>query len=198
MSEKSRTPPTAVAAGVPNQPADWPAALALHERWLRLAVVARLEERDAVEEVMQEVALATLSSRSTPSKLANVGAWLYQLAVRQALLYRRKQGRRHRLELRHAAIEPAEKVSPEADPLSWLIKTERLQLVREALTRLPPRDAEIMLLKYAENSTAAQISDRLAISVSAVEARLHRARARLRAELARAEIAEVTNKADES
>ena len=44
-----------------NQPAiDWQAALTQHERWLRTVVLARLREPQAVDEVMQEVALAAV------------------------------------------------------------------------------------------------------------------------------------------
>ena len=69
-------------------PVDWAAKLAEHDRWLRTIVLARLGERQAVDEVMQEVALAAVAQRAPLSDLARVGAWLYRLAVRQALLYR--------------------------------------------------------------------------------------------------------------
>ena len=55
--------------------------------------------------------------------------------------------------------------------------------VREAMLRLPKRDAEILLLKYEEDWSYQALADHLGISHSAVEARLHRARQRLRDEL---------------
>ena len=36
----------------------------------------------------------------------------------------------------------------EPDPLDWLLADERKAMVRQALAKLPPRDAEILLLKY--------------------------------------------------
>ncbi|MDG2012959.1 MAG: sigma-70 family RNA polymerase sigma factor, partial [Pirellulaceae bacterium] len=59
----------------------------------------------------------------------------------------------------------------------------RQRQVRYAIRQMRPADAEILLLKYAQNWNYHKIADHLGISHSAVEARLHRARARLRKEL---------------
>ena len=70
------------------------------------------------------------------------------------------------------------------DPLGWLLADERRRLVRVGLARLRKRDAEILMLKYTEDWSYRQIADHLGVSHSAVEARLHRARARMRTALA--------------
>ena len=164
----------------PDRRIDWAAALAEHGRWLRVAILARVGDRHAAEEVLQEVALAAVAQRSPLLDPAKLPAWLHRLAVRQALLYRRGRGRRRRLIERHAE-RPR---SPEtADPLGWLLENERAAIVRAALDRLPRRDAEILMLKYAEDWTYRQLADHLGLSVPAVEARLHRARRKLRSEL---------------
>ena len=72
---------------------DWSAILPAHERWLRGVITSRLHERQAVDEVMQEVALAAVAQRSPVLDPRRVIGWLYRLAVRQSLLYRRKAGR---------------------------------------------------------------------------------------------------------
>jgi RNA polymerase sigma-70 factor (ECF subfamily) len=160
---------------------DWAATLAEHDRWLRTAVFARLGERQAVDEVMQEVALAAVAQRAPLQDPSRVGPWLYRLAVRLVLLYRRRCGRQRRLLDRYAqARGQACEATVSADPLDWLIRAERVHLVRQALTRLPRRDAEILLLKYTEDWSYRELASRLGISESAVEARLHRARQRLR------------------
>ena len=64
-------------------------------------------------------------------------------------------------------------------------KQEQRQLVRQALASLSPRDAEIMLLKYTEGWSYRQLAEHLGISTSAIEARLHRAREKMRRALAR-------------
>ena len=62
--------------------------------------------------------------------------------------------------------------------------------MRLAVKRLPRRDAEILLLKYTEDWSYRDLAERLGISESAVEARLYRARQRLRGELAALDVAE--------
>lgn len=164
---------------------DWQAALAEHDRWLRSVLTARLGERQAVDDVMQEVALAAVEQRAPLNDPAKVAPWLYRLAVTQALLYRRRMGRRRKLTEGYAErVRPSEAESRTVDPLAWLVTDERRKFVRVALEKLPARDAEILLLKYGEDWSYHEIAARLGIGHSAVETRLHRARRRLRAELA--------------
>lgn len=163
---------------------DWQAALAEHDRWLRTVVRARLGEPQAVDEVMQEISLAAVEGRSPLADPAKVAPWLYRLAVIQSLLYRRRQGRRRKLTDRYTQRHrPSERDCREMDPLDWLLAEERRDQVRTAVARLPRRDAEILLLKYTEDWSYRDLAEHLGISQSAVEARLHRARKRLRAEL---------------
>ncbi|HVX14500.1 MAG TPA: sigma-70 family RNA polymerase sigma factor [Pirellulales bacterium] len=163
---------------------DWPAVLAEHDRWLRTVLFARLGDRQAVDDVMQEVALAAVEQKAPLLDASRVSPWLYRLAVTQSLLYRRRMGRRRKLTEGYArSVRPSESDSRTADPLAWLLADERQKLVRKALARLPTRDAEILLLKYGEDWNYHEIAERLGIGHSAVEARLHRARRRLRQEL---------------
>ena len=74
--------------------------------------------------------------------------------------------------------------------MGWLLADERRRLVRTALARLPRPDAEILLLKYTEDWSYADLADHLGITQSAVQARLHRARKRMRHELAALEVVE--------
>ena len=116
---------------------------------------------------------------------AKVAPWLYRLAVRQSLLYRRKQGRGRKLIDRYAQrCRPSEADNRQADPLDWLLSEERRTQVRAAVSRIPKRDAEILMLKYTEDWSYRALAEHLGVSESAVETRLHRARGRLRTELA--------------
>ena len=161
-------------------PIDWQAALSHHDRWLRTVVLARLQEPQAVDDVMQEVAMAAVRQAAPLADVAKLAPWLYQLAVRQSLLYRRKCGRRRRLEGRTWELQPRTTREPPAQPLGWLLASERRDLVRRALDLLPARDAQILLLKYTEDWNYHQIAAHLGCSHAAVETRLHRARQRMR------------------
>ena len=85
---------------------------------------------------------------------------------------------------RYADRQVARAPDPAPSPLGWLLHDEQRSLVQRALLRLPPRDADLLILKYAEGWTARELADRLGLKTAAIEARLHRARLRLRAELA--------------
>jgi RNA polymerase sigma factor (sigma-70 family) len=171
---------------------DWQAALAEHDRWLRMVVRARLGEWQAVDEIMQEVSLAAVAQRAPLADASKIAPWLYRLAVTQVLLYRRKHGRRRNLVDRYARdTQPTEVDRRTVDPLDWLLADERGRSVRAALATLPARDAEILLLKYAEDWSYHEIARHLGISHSAVEARLHRARQRLREGLTARNVIEV-------
>jgi RNA polymerase sigma factor (sigma-70 family) len=170
---------------------DWQTILPQHDRWLRTIVFARLRDRDAVEEVMQEVALAAVRQAAPIQDVNKVAPWLYRLAIHQVLLYRRKMGRRRKLLNRYVTRSPADGDSADADPLAWLLADERRGLIRKALEKLPERDADILILKYTEDWSYHQIAKQLGVSHSAVEARLHRARKKLREELAASQVIEV-------
>src|SRR5215467_10568541 len=138
MSEPSGMPTTEPEAA---SALDWGATLAVHDRWLRRVVASRLGEPQAVDEVMQDVALAAIAQHAPLHNPARVAVWLYRLAVRHVLIYRRKTGRRRGLVDRYAARTELNPLDPAPSPLAWLVRDERQQLVQDALRRLPPRDA---------------------------------------------------------
>jgi RNA polymerase sigma-70 factor (ECF subfamily) len=163
---------------------DWPRLLAQNDRWLRTVVAVRLGEPQAIDEVMQEVALAAVRQHAPISDPEKAAPWLYRLAIRQTLLYRRKQGRRRKLIDRVAERNrPTEADNRDPNPLVYLLAEERRSQVREAMTRLGRRDAEILMLKYIEDWSYHELAAHLGVSESAVETRLHRARQRLRKQL---------------
>jgi RNA polymerase sigma-70 factor (ECF subfamily) len=161
---------------------DWPALLARHQRWLRTAVFARLRELEGVDDVMQAVAVAALRQQAPLLDFSKAAPWLYRLAIWQTLQYRRRAGRVRKLTENYALAAGHHQES--VDPLAWLLMDERRELTRAALERLPRQDAEILLLKYTENWSYNELAEHLGISASAVQTRLHRARGRMRRELA--------------
>jgi RNA polymerase sigma-70 factor (ECF subfamily) len=183
MSEPNRMP-TTEAATASAAALDWGATLAVHESWLRRVVASRLGEPQAVDEVMQDVALAAVAQHAPLHNPARVAVWLYRLAVRHVLIYRRKTGRRRALVDRYAARRGPGEIDAAPSPLGWLVRDERQKLVQDAVSRLAPRDAELLILKYTEDFSARELAERLGVAIATIEARLHRARLRLRAVLA--------------
>jgi RNA polymerase sigma-70 factor (ECF subfamily) len=119
---------------------------------------------------------------------SGVSAWLYRVAVRQALLQRRRAARADRRVAEHARRAEAAERNGAGDPLRWLLAGEEAELVHEALLRLSSRDRELLLLKYTEDWSCKELSAHLGIRVTTVETRLFRARERLRRELSRVDI----------
>jgi RNA polymerase sigma-70 factor (ECF subfamily) len=182
-SEPAPDSAIAASAGV-----NWVAAVDEHRRWLRTVVLARVGEPAAADDVMQEIATAAITKGHQLRDPTRVAPWLYRLAIMTALQYRRRQGRRRKLIERFVERSPpTDADTRERDPLHWLLADERKSLVRAALKQLPKRDAEILLLKHTEDWSYRELADKLGLSESAVEARLHRARQKMRRVLTNAD-----------
>ncbi len=154
--------------------------LSQHEPWLRTAVHSRLGNSDEVDEVMQEVALAAANQAAKNGQVDRIGPWLYRVALKQVMLFRRKAGRRRRL------IQSAQNRfngNTQPCPLQFLLSQERQQLVRKAIGTISDLDRQLLMLKYVDGLTYGQIAERLGVTASAVQSRLHRARALMRQRL---------------
>jgi RNA polymerase sigma factor (sigma-70 family) len=173
---------------------DWPLELQRHSRWLRSVLVVRSREAGIVEELFQEVALTALRDGHAVKDEQKAAPWLYRVAVRQALMHRRRMGRERRrmstLTEQSSALGHDERST---DPLAWLLADERNQLIRQAVDTIPGKDAEILLLKYSENWSYRQIAEHLGVSEQAVDSRLHRARHKLRSQLSQLQVIEVSS-----
>ncbi|WP_437185653.1 RNA polymerase sigma factor [Planctomicrobium sp. SH668] len=171
---------------------DWLAGLRENEPWLRRVIYNRVGDRDVVDDVMQEISLAITRPEIRPKESQRLSSWLYQVAVRQAYLYRRKMGRqrRHFAPASNASVDSA--IGHEVDPIHWLMGREHQQGIREALKGLSETDREILMLKYGENWTYQQLADRLGVTVHTIEHRLLRSKKKLRQLLKSAHVEEVT------
>jgi RNA polymerase sigma-70 factor (ECF subfamily) len=161
---------------------DWQRELSEHRRWLTTVLRARGVEVNALDEVLQEVQVAAIKYADRLRDQNKVAPWLYRIAITCALQHRRRLGRGKRLIERYAAEQPEQF---EADPLDWLLADEQRRIVREAVRSLAPRDAELLLLKYTEDWSYRQLAEHMGVTISTIEARLHRAREKMRQAMAR-------------
>ncbi len=162
---------------------DWGRALAAHEGWLRKVILARTGEAQAVDEVYQRVALAAVAQAAPLTDPQKVAPWLHRLAVIQSARYRRSLGRERRALQGFAERRIHLENGHAHGALNWLVARERVDQTQQALARLAGPDAEVLMFKYGERWSYRQIAERLGITERAVDARLARARARLRQEL---------------
>ena len=169
-----------------HPPINWGEAVEQHRGWLATMVHARLADRQAAEDVIQEVALAAISQKSRPEDPAKIGPWLYGIALRKVINHHRINGRRKRLieNAVSAGSIPDEAAVPE--PGAWLIQQESQTATTEAMMKLPPSLREILLLKYTEGWGYQELANHLGVSVKTIEYRLLKARRALRALLEQA------------
>jgi len=185
MDEKQQT-------GIDEQSSDAEflrAAFEEHAPWLRTVVRHRLGEPQAVDDVMQEIAVSVFRQTAPIRDPERVAPWLYRIAVRQTLMYRRTAGRRRKLQNGYADAAITHGPDLESsDPLRWLMSEERESSIRQAIEALPDLDREILMLKYTENWNYKDLAEHLGVTLHTVEYRLLRARKRLRRELAKLDV----------
>lgn len=155
-------------------------------RMTALAVV-----RDAVEaqDVLQEAFFNAWRKLSTFRSDASFGPWVRQIARNCALMRLRSRRRRPEVPL-ESQRQDAEGVRtrPVVDPAplaSADLETAELgRAIAEAAERLPPVWREVFELADHHHLSMREIADRLDVTVPNAKTRLHRARCRLRLELA--------------
>ena len=124
------------------------------------------------EDAVQEALLDAFDLHRSQN-VANWGALLRRLATCRALDLLRKR-------------RPAEPLSPQAaatsaaEPPAVAVASELTQRLREALLRLPPREAEVFSLRYFGELTNEEIAEALNLTTGAVGVALHKARVRLK------------------
>lgn len=155
---------------------------------LRYFAARRLRDRDAAEDVAQEVLRRTLEALRA-GRVENqeaLPAFLFQTARNVCMQWGRSEGRKgrafDRLESQSTEADPAD------DPLAGLISAERREKVRAAFEQLGSGEREVLSLSYVEGLDAAEIATRLHLTAGAVRVRRHRALHRL------AEILDVTKR----
>lgn len=149
-------------------------AFETHQRAVLAYVLRRVSiEADAEDAVADTFAVAWRKVNDLPHE-AEALPWLFAIARRIVANQRRGSGRRLRLGLRLWA-EPRPFANPPIPDSPAL----------DALERVPPDDRELLRLLAWEGLSQAEAGVVLGISANAVAIRLHRARRRFAAELAR-------------
>jgi RNA polymerase sigma-70 factor (ECF subfamily) len=138
--------------------------------------ISLLGDRSAAEDVTALAFERLFRSRSRlDPRRGTARAWLFAIARNAALDELRRRRRRSRL-------EPDLELPGTEDPAEALEDIERRAAVRDALLALPPRDREIVLLKFHGQLSNSELARALGISESNAGTRLYRALTRLREE----------------
>lgn len=172
---------------------NWQTAIESNQPWLRKVLRCRVGDGHAVDDLMQEIALAVFrqadhsnantekQSGTVPDDPNKVAPWLYQLAVRQAANFHRRANRKS--EPKATADLDHVVATTQSEPLDWLLQTEKCNTLETAIEKLEIESREILMLKYTENWSYKQLAQRLGLTEKAVEHRLAKARKLLRQNL---------------
>ena len=146
------------------------------------AYVARrmVGSRDEVPDIVAEVFSVVWRRMGVVPCPPHDRLWLYGVARRTVLDHQRRAARKLRLESRLKANARAEQDSGPIGDSSHL-------RLRSAVERLRPLDREALRLVAWDGLSHAEAAEVLGCSVNAVSLRVHKAKARLKAELAVAE-----------
>lgn len=158
-------------------PTDWPAIIREHGPAAFEAAWRILGNAADTEDAVQDALVDALRIRRRGTVVRNWPALLRHMATCRALdVLRRRRAAR-------LAAPPfaAETVAPGwSQPDAAAVATEQMLLLRQALVRLPQRQAMVFSLRYLGDLTNAEIAEMLDIAPGAVAVALHRARGRLR------------------
>ena len=116
---------------------------------------------------------------------SSFSTWITRIGINSALMILRKKRNSCEVSIDGADnllgnLTTWEPPSPIEDPESQYAQEERSKLLRKAILRLPPVYREIIELRQGKERSLAEIAHSLGITVSAVKARLTRAKSVLR------------------
>lgn len=154
----------------------------------RLFRVARSILRDdaAAEDAVQESYVRAFTHLDRYQPVGAFGAWLTRIAINQSLMLKRRKPLMVSLE--DAEDEIAGQGRSLVDALitpDTSHATGARQLLEQALDALPMRFRTVFMLRMVEQLSTGETAACLAINEATVKTRLHRAQARLRADISR-------------
>lgn len=133
-----------------------------------------LHDGQEARDVVQEVFIKAMREPRLYDADFKIQAWLYR--VTRNLCFNLVRDRRRRDTLLQVGPKPG---TTTLDPLDAVFESERQDEILEAVESLTPDHRDILMLRYYEDLSYAEIADRLGIKLGTVMSRLSRARDRL-------------------
>lgn len=170
-----------------------------YEARIRKLAFGYLRDRMLAEDVAQESFLQAYQRIATLGRPGAFRSWLYRIAINRAHDELRRRARKGEL----AGEEGEERIQQLEEPVSLDRSIEARDLGRHlsrAIAKLPEKYRRPLILKEVQGMTYAEIAQLLGWPMGTVQIRIHRARLRLRVEVAhlRVEVGHLREKETES
>jgi len=170
-----------------------PEALASHRDAIHRYILAIVRDHATADDLTQETLLRAHKKLATLQDPGKLTSWLYRIATNICRDRFRHASYRNRPE----SLDAGDDSSRESDEANVVVDTsprldkvmeqkEMSSCVQHYLTGLSDSYRAVILLHDAEGLTNPEIAEMLAVSLATVKIRLHRAREKLRAALAKA------------
>ena len=173
-----------------NRHMDFKSLVQKHQERVRTTCFRFVKNPQDADDVAQDVFIQVFESLHHFREDAEVSTWIYRIAVNKSLDFLRKQKRKKRFAqitsiLGFGSDTDYIELAADGDPLKKLEDKERRQILDRAIDALPENQKTALTLSKLQGFSTKEIAEIMNMSVSAVEALNHRARANLRKSLGR-------------
>ena len=182
--------PQLVAAAKAGDVSAFETLVGRYERKIFRLTLNITQNREDAEDAMQEAFLKAYEHLANFEGNSRFYTWLVRIAVNQALMKLRKRRTDKSVSLDEPIAEDGEVIPRDfadwkPNPEQLLGRTETREALEKAIQDLPSSFRTVFLLRDVEGMSTEETAEMLGLTISAVKARLFRARLRLREELSK-------------
>jgi len=165
--------------------AAWEAIVRLHWRKVFNIAYKFVGRHDLAEDLTQDVFLKLFKSLDTFDRRANFQTWL--ISVSRNLCIDHYRSVRKERETVNRDIDPAELSPASSDKSAYALleQRDRVQMLREALDKLPPTLRTAVMLRDIQELSYQEIATRLKLPEGTVKSRINRGRTELARQIQR-------------
>jgi RNA polymerase sigma-70 factor (ECF subfamily) len=175
-------PSSSLAASVGAPVLDIDALYAEHAPFIARVLIRLVGDGPQVDDLLQETFFTAFRRRDSFDGRSNARTWLYGIASRLAMRYRRGTSRFKRF-LGIFGGEPTDHATDRPD--RHLERARAAALVRDVLERIPFKQREVFVLYELEELQGSEIAEMLEIPIGTVWTRLHHAREKFQTSMRR-------------
>ena len=153
-----------------------------HGEELRRFLQGILRDAQLASDVLQAT-FVKMTERGHQTRESSRKAWLFRVAYNEAMAVRRRQSLGEKIVRNVAGQSAAWQSNGASETDDPLVRMESVQIVREALSELPPEQRQLVRMRIYEEKTFAVIAKELSIPLGTALARMRSAMIKLRAKL---------------